>query len=543
MYWALMICCAWAKIAPKGRSNFMSLPKNSWPKRLAFALLIVAVLVSGWGGPAAHAQAERVVRMASRASIASVDPAIAFDQASASLTRQLYDPLFRYVGSPPILTPWLADTLTISDDKLTYFVTVNSKATFADGSPVTAEAVVYSAQRMLRLGQAPASLFAGILSVEGVNLQDSQTVEFKLLTPHNYLADLLSWLYVVNPAVVEANKGDDDGVTYLSSNSAGSGPYTLSLWQPGSQYELTARPDYWRGWSNDAYPTRVVRQVVADTAARRAALERGEVDFVDGMNIDDLTALSTQAGITIAPGPTLSQIMLRFNSVTGPTADPFFRRAIFFALDYEALLGIWGNWATALRLKTRRGRLPERSLEAAKEQLAKSSSPDVTALVYTYIEGLEDQRRIGEIVKSSLADLGITVSLEAISWQTAFTLISKPETAPAMFPIYTGTALASIDYALWNTYHSSTAGTWGNPGHYGEVQTDELLLLVRQGQTEGLEFVNIERFVGYTGDVASIPIVTLPEDHVVGPRIVNYRQVYSPVMGGMEDFYFFQVAP
>ena len=42
-------------------------------------------------------------------------------------------------------------------------------------------------------------------------------------------------------------------------------------------------------------------------------------------------------------------------------------------------------------------------------------------------------------------------------------------------------------------------------------------------------------------DAPNLFLVANPEDHVVGPRIANYADYYCPVMGSMEDFYFFQV--
>ncbi len=42
-------------------------------------------------------------------------------------------------------------------------------------------------------------------------------------------------------------------------------------------------------------------------------------------------------------------------------------------------------------------------------------------------------------------------------------------------------------------------------------------------------------------DAPNLFLVASPEDHVLGARILNYADYYCPVMGSMEDFYFFQV--
>ena len=48
----------------------------------------------------------------------------------------------------------------------------------------------------------------------------------------------------VNPAIVEANRGDDFGQSYLKENAAGSGPFMQGRWEIGNLYEFIAVEDY-----------------------------------------------------------------------------------------------------------------------------------------------------------------------------------------------------------------------------------------------------------------------------------------------------------
>jgi peptide/nickel transport system substrate-binding protein len=515
----------------------------------SLSLLVMVVLMAVLSVSAVGAQdAERPVVMYSLVELYTIDPAVGFDQAIGSTLKQVYDSLFRYVGNPPTVQPWLADSYTVSDDGKTYTVALRQDAVFQDGSPVNADAVVYSAERLLRVGQGAAGLFTGVLSPGGTTAVDANTVQFVLNQPYGPFLDILTWLFIVNPAVVEANKGDDDGVTYLTNASAGSGPYMISNWLPGESYEFTANPGYWRGWPNENYATKVTRVVTRESSTRRLGIESGEADFVDWMSVDDAVALDGVNGIMGAPGPTLTVYDVKMNTVDGPTADVNLRHAIAYATDYDAMLAIWGGRGSRLA-----GPLPpslsgdaqpmyNRDLDKAREALAASAYPDGTALEYVYVTGLEDERRTGLVLQDSLKEIGIDVTITAVGWADAVATFADPTTAPDLFPLYSGTAFADPDNYLWASFHSSLAGNWTNPGHYGNPAVDALLEQARAtvDAATRTDLYN-QAVAAILADSPNLFLATTPEDHIVGPRITNYAAVYSPVMGSMEDFYFFAV--
>jgi peptide/nickel transport system substrate-binding protein len=516
--------------------------------RRLFVLALIALLAIP-GVARVTAQEERVVTMGSLVELYTIDPAVGFDQAIGSTLKQLYDGLFRYVGNPPRAVPWLAESHTVSADGMTYTIKLRKEAKFHDGSPVNAAAVVYSAERLLRVKQGAAGLFTGVLSPGKTAAQGEDTVVFTLDQPYGPFLDILTWLFIVNPAVVEANKGSDDGVTYLTNNAAGSGPYTISNWKPGEIYEFAAVKDYWRGWPNENYPTKVVRQVMREASTRRLAIESGQVDLVDWMSVDDVVALDGVNGIKAAPGPTLTVYDVKMNTLEGLTADPNIRRAIAHAVDYDAMLAIWGGRATRLA-----GPLPpslagdmkpfyNQNLDLAKEFLAKTTFPAGSKIEYVYVTGLEDERRTGLVLQDSLSKIGLEVTITAIPWADAVARFADPKTAPALFPLYSGTAFADPDNYLWASFHSSLAGNWTNPGHYKNQTVDSLLEKGRATVDPAERAKTYEQATNLIlADTPNLFLAATPEDHIVGPRLINYAEVYSPVMGSMEDFHLFAVA-
>ncbi len=66
---------------------------------------------------------------------AGLDPHVVYDVPMQMLLLNAYDGLYRYIGNPPELTPWLAESHTVSDDNLTWQFTLKDGVTFHDGSP------------------------------------------------------------------------------------------------------------------------------------------------------------------------------------------------------------------------------------------------------------------------------------------------------------------------------------------------------------------------------------------------------------------------
>jgi len=154
--------------------------------------------------------------------------------------------------------------------------TLRDDATFHDGSPVTAEDVVYSFQRLLNLGKAPSGAFSPVLSAEDVTAIDDRTVQFVLGKPYAPFLSALPIVAIVNQELVEANAKDGDwGTEWLSSNEAGSGAYSIdpSTYRPQEVVDLERNPEFFIGWGDNANPIDEVKvRPVAETSTRVLAL-------------------------------------------------------------------------------------------------------------------------------------------------------------------------------------------------------------------------------------------------------------------------------
>lgn len=320
----------------------------------AKSLMASAILATGaltFSPPAADA-AEQVdgklyMVIAGRQPVSHLDPAQKYDLSIRMMMQQLYDGLVKYEGNPSEIKPWLAESWTQSDDGLTYTFNLAKNATFHDGSPVTAEAVVYSYQRTMEINEGPAWMLEGFVDPENIKAIDEHTVEFTLNKPYSAFLSFLPWWYIVNPAVVEANAKDGDmGKGYLLENAAGSGPYKLERFEQGTAYVLARNEDYWKGFPyDDDRMGGVIYRLIRESSGQRAALIKSEADIVTGLSPEEREAVQANDEIEITSLPELTSFGLKMNTVEGVTADINIRKALAYAYDYDSFIKIMNGEA------------------------------------------------------------------------------------------------------------------------------------------------------------------------------------------------------
>ena len=113
--------------------------------------------------PNAHAASGKIFVTANNSAYDTLDPHVVFDIGRIGSRLNMYDCLVRWVDNPPKLQMWLADKIDISPDGVTYTVTMKPGAKFHDGSPITADDVVFSMERILAMKQGAFGLYKGVI--------------------------------------------------------------------------------------------------------------------------------------------------------------------------------------------------------------------------------------------------------------------------------------------------------------------------------------------------------------------------------------------
>jgi len=488
---------------------------------------------------------EAILIFGSSVDIPNLDPAVGHDGAIAATQKAVYDTLYRHMGNPAELVPWLASGHEVTDDAIEWTFTLDERATFQDGSPVTADAVAYSLERVLAINKGVAWMFSGILSEGNVEAVDPQTVKFTLSEPFAPFLHATAWLFILNQTVVEDHaEGDDQGQGWLLSNAAGSGPFKIKRWEPGTLYEFESDPNYWRGWDNPRLKG-YIHQISRESSTKRLALEQGDIHVGDYISAEDITLLQRASNIIVPDEPSIGTYTVKMNNQHGPTSDVNVRRAISYAFDYGAMLQVMEGRAVRLP-----GPLPptllgvkedlifyETDLDKAAEELAKSEQyKDGFDIEFAYVTGLEEERRTGLILLDQLSKLNITVTITPMEWANAVALFADPEQSPDMFPMYSSTDYPDPDNFLWQAFHSSAAGTWTGASHYSNPEVDRLLEEARSTSAW-------ETRAGLYGEVQQIVVDEAGDLFVfneVGGAIHSDRlrgYQYCPVMGSASFWY------
>jgi peptide/nickel transport system substrate-binding protein len=438
-----------------------------------------AVVASSLGAPSLGlAQQRKILVIASGQDIPNFDPHVATGYSASMLLRNTYDPLVRVEGNPVKVVPHLASSWTVAPDGKEYVFKLDPAAKFNDGSPVNAEAVVYSLQRTLRLAKGNSWMINGIIDPAGLQAVDAGTVRIKLIKPFAALLQVLPWQFVVNPKLVEANKGSDDGQDYLRKTIAGSGHFVIKRAEPGNLYEFERAAKPWKAGGNlDG----AIWKIVRETASQRLMVGRGEAHIAVDLTSEDMAALKDRPGINLILEPEYRTFSIKMNTEHGPLADINLRKAISYAFNYQGMLDSAG-YAQLMNGPLPAGlsvdpnlKVYRTNLELAKQFLAKSKYPNGgIKLTMVHVTGLEQQRQWALVMLDSLKKLNIELDIKPTVWPDMVASTKTPATTADFFPVYQTANYADPDNIAYAAYHSSRNGNWQNPV-YKNPKVDELI--------------------------------------------------------------------
>jgi peptide/nickel transport system substrate-binding protein len=379
--------------------------------------LIAAVLLTGCIPEPDPVDRARTVIVATAFPAQSLDPAQGATGTGLPVIDQLYEQLLRFRGgsAQPEVEGELAESWQVSPDGLRIAVTLKPDRVFADGTPITAKDVVWSLERVKRLGLGSAYFLEWL---ERAEVTGEHTLTLTLKRPHALALQLLAHpaTSVINRKAALAGAGRDDGDArlWLSSHSAGSGPYVLAEMRAGESVTLVANP---RAAVPPRQFTRARFVALPDEGVRRLLLERGDVDLtvaVPAAFTERYRALEGVAVTSIAGGP--SQSFLTLNTRKGPLANVHLRRAIAHALDYEALrVQVLKGNAVQIPGYIPPGSTgfdpaeppPRRDLAAARAELAAAGYKGERLRLMVSMLG-----PVAEFIQSNLAGAGINVVIE-----------------------------------------------------------------------------------------------------------------------------------
>jgi peptide/nickel transport system substrate-binding protein len=510
---------------------------------LAAALFASLMVLSG-------ARADPGVLVSGEPLPASLDPHQLYDVTMQTYMLNTYDTLFRYEGNAPVLKPWLAESNSVSADGLTWRFKLRVGAKFHDGSPVTADDVVYSFRRVLTLGQAPSGALKPILKPDNVTAPDPATVQFQIDKPYAPLLATLPIVAIVNAHLLQSHTGNNDwGAAWLASNEAGSGSYTLDpgTYQPQERLDMHRFDGHFLGWAdNPAAPKEVRFRPTKETSTRVLALLNHSIDETDSyLPTDQVERIEHAQGVYVEKNISMAVFLIRMNNSKPPFDNVDFRKCLSYAFNYEGFiheilkdfaardptpmpLNLWG-YPRGIKgygydMKTARSYCDKARAEGVK--LDRELEIHVPAQ-------LAQTTQAAELFQSDLATLGLRTRIVTEPWAQLTASTAKVASSPDMWVHWVSTYFVDPENWIGQMYDSQFAGTWKASSWYHNDKVDTLLRQARettnQAARQGMYDAATRQIVD---DAVDIWIDNTMELRGVADRVKGFR--FSPVGSGTE---------
>ncbi|MGW0159453.1 ABC transporter substrate-binding protein [Mycobacterium sp. NPDC003323] len=225
------------------------------------------------------------------------------------------------------MVPALAQSWQTSPDQLTWTFRLRPGVRFHDGSPFTADDVVYSYRRIIDEKLSNVDKFSAVTAVDAI---DDLTVRITLARP---TPNLLTNLGGFKGMAIVSRRNVEDGS--IATNPIGTGPFTFAGRQSGDSITLKANPDYW------GTPPRipgVTFRFISESSTALAALQAGEIDWTDAVPAQRVPQLEGDDSLRLAVTPSNDYWYLALNAARPPWNDVRVRQAIAYAVDRPSIV-------------------------------------------------------------------------------------------------------------------------------------------------------------------------------------------------------------
>ncbi|MGG5823034.1 ABC transporter substrate-binding protein [Falsiroseomonas sp. HW251] len=454
-------------------------------------LLAAALLAS----TAANAQ---TFRWANDGDVNSMDPYARQETFLLSFMANVYEPLVRrnreLKVEPALAARWEQTAPTV------WRFHLRDNVRFSDGTPFTADDVVFSIIRARSQGSNVAGTLASIKEARKV---DDRTVDIETHVPNPIFLEEITGIGMMSRAWAERNNATRSAdlttreENFATRNAMGTGPFLLVSREPDRRTVLAPNPGWWDRPEHNLQ--RVEFNVIANDATRIAALISGEVDMVYTVPPQDTDRLARTPNLRVLQQAELRTIFLGFDQMRpellksdvrgrNPFQDLRVRQAVNLAIDRPAIVrSVMRGQARATTVMNGPGvngfveaedRVTAANPDQARRLLAEAGFPNGFGVTLDCPnDRYVNDEAICTAVVSMLARIGIRVTLNAQPraryfaeilgprYQTSFYMLGwTPNTYDAQNTFFNIMATRQADRGLFNV------GGWSN-ARFDELTT------------------------------------------------------------------------
>jgi peptide/nickel transport system substrate-binding protein len=401
-------------------------------------------------------------------------------------------------GDDLSLQPALAESFEATDPT-TYVFTLREGVTFHDGSPLTAEDIVFTIEWNMEPDNA-SQLAAFFASVESVEATAENEVTVTLTKPDAQFQYSMAHMsgFIMKQEQLET-AGENFGTP--DELPLGTGPYRLVEFVPDDRVVLERYEDY---WGEPGAAERIVIRSIPDSQTRLLAMQNGDIDGTFDVPVSEVDQWEGLEGVTIITAPSNGVYQLILDQETPPFDDLHVRKAIAFAVDREGIVqavlngkgapalainppGIWGGVLEEDAVNSFYATIPtyEFDLDAAREELAQSSVPD--GFEFSVPVPNSDPVAINSFlaISETLSQIGITMNVEQVDPGEWLDVYFAHEDLGGQFMAYFPDYADPANYPYLFYYSENAVANGLNGSNYENPEVDALI-------EESLESLDVE---------------------------------------------------
>ena len=439
--------------------------------------IVASGCIGGGGEKTETAKATQIV-IGVTDKVTDLDPANAYDFYTWEVLNNIMEGLVKYKPGTLEIEPALAESWEVNEDSTVWTFHLRKDLKFADGTPLKAQDVVRSIERVMKIQGDPSWLVTDF--VDRVEAKDDYTVVFYLKQPTSYFLALLTTppYFPVHPDYAPDQIQSDQ-------TAGGAGPYKITKWVRDEELVLEANPNY---YGEKPKTEKIIIKFYRDASTMRLALQNGEIDIAwRTLRPSDIDSLKKAGNFNVieVPGGFIRYVCL--NTKSDPTSNVKVRQALAAAIDraeisqkvfmgtVEPLYSLIPNgmWSHKDVFKEKYG---DANLDLAKKLLSEAgyseSNPLEIQLWYTPTHYGDTEADLAQILKEQWERTGmIKVTIKSAEWGTYVDYARNGQMQAYLlgwYPDY----LDPDDYTT--PFLKSTANSWAGTG-YANPTVDDLL--------------------------------------------------------------------
>ena len=344
---------------------------------------------------------------------AAINPVTVADQGGLDMLGQTGEYLC-LSDQTRMLQPVLATSWTSNSTADVWTFSIRQGVKFHDGSPLTADDVVYTYKLQTnKTGKSAAlSAFAGVLTPDGVRKVDAHTVAFHLVAPNGnfpYLTSSDNYNMIIMPNNYDPAKWE--------SSFIGTGPFVMKSYTPKVGATFARNEQY---WGQKAKPAGTAFTFYDTQTPSILALTSGAIDVLGQFSVTGGEQLLNNSSYNVIKLKSSAHRELSMRCDQAPFTDARVRQAIALSLDRPAIVtalfkgysDLGNDSPFAPAFPSTNTSVPQRAQDIAKAKalLSAAGHPNGFSTTLT-TENIQEIPAFAQIVQQSVKAIGVNMKL------------------------------------------------------------------------------------------------------------------------------------